>query len=635
MPTFVSANINERARFEQAVRPEAPSETHQAEYAQYQQDVEAANVGRDPAAFVRARAAEGVTVTPAQVADFKNPTLAEVLGAEHTSLVTGVEIPDDSPLADKAAELWAAKEKADVDRDPAAFIASRGHEPTTAADLAAFNTPSDAAVLTAARQSNLRGVDIPADSALAQQLSNVLGGLPGGQVTPTNTVGTGAVGSQTQPGAGMGTTSGTGTGTGTSTIDRADFGSTGLVSGDTKQTPAAGQAPAAGESPMAAGAPVAASDQTPPATSEPSAIDAALANLSNGTPTEQEIPTSRGTEPTSTDHSDLGWQGSVTPAPGKSVTVDVEAKGGFDAVGGISTDADGGVVQQQPGGSTATTYPDGTTVYRDSAGNTTGTGTGVNYEATVKASHESASADTSGSSGSTDTTSGADSTNTTDSTDSTDSTDTTDSGDSGEATAMTNPDADTAPTGLAAGLFDPLGMPTTNGSSTHGGATDSGRGDLDGGLGSVTAEVSRPLTATPRVDPDNVTAAGGRIADPYHSGAGVGAVDGVRPDLVDASGIGGGVEPPTDTGINPQAATSGDEALNASIASDHMTTATDHAALSSIPDPGSHSLDAGAQLGAGDMAHLDVNSGIVAPPDGADAGADVGFGGPLDDGLGS
>ena len=50
-------------------------------------------------------------------------------------------------------------------------------------------------------------------------------------------------------------------------------------------------------------------------------------------------------------------------------------------VGGQSTDADGAVHTDLPGGGTSTTYPGGTTVFSDKDGNTTGTMTGADYEA--------------------------------------------------------------------------------------------------------------------------------------------------------------------------------------------------------------------------------------------------------------
>ena len=67
-------------------------------------------------------------------------------------------------------------------------------------------------------------------------------------------------------------------------------------------------------------------------------------------------------------------------------------------------------------------------------------------------------------------------------------------------------------------------------------------------------------TAGPDVDPDQQTTDGG-VAGPggatavSNSSTGIGAVDGVRPDLADAIGL-GPVEPPTDTGINPYATAS-------------------------------------------------------------------------------
>jgi hypothetical protein len=188
---------------------------------------------------------------------------------------------------------------------------------------------------------------------------------------------------------------------------------------------------------------------------------------------------------------------------------------------------------------------------------------------------------------------------------------------------MTNPDDATTPTGLAAGIYnDPLGMSSGFGSSTHGGATDGARGDLDNGLGSVTPELVMKATAGPDVNPDQQTIDGG--TDIYHSGTGVGAVDGVRPDLADATGL-TPVEPPTDTGINPYAMSS--ETAGATTSADQAFTGLSHADV--------HSIDGAAQLGDVTMAHTDLDVSLApAVGDVAEEHGDVAFGGPLDDGLG-
>ena len=110
---------------------------------------------------------------------------------------------------------------------------------------------------------------------------------------------------------------------------------------------------------------------------------------------------------------------------------------------------------------------------------------------------------------------------------------------------MTDPDA---------GGGSPLGVDAGSGSinpedvvsSTRGTAvTNTGRGDLGGGLGPITGEVRTTNTAGPDVNPDaDSMEGGGSLRAPAPE-------DGVNPDLVHGLGP---LQPPTDDGVNPYAA---------------------------------------------------------------------------------
>ncbi len=148
-----------------------------------------------------------------------------------------------------------------------------------------------------------------------------------------------------------------------------------------------------------------------------------------------------------------------------------------------------------------------------------------------------------------------------------------------------------------------------------GGATDSGRGDLDSGLGSITAEPAQKLTAGPDVDPDSQATLSDRVADPYHSASGIGATDGMRPDLVDATG-GGQIGPPVNDGVNPYATGSGEGGDRAGMSS--ADTAAD---ASTDPPPDSSGI---SLVGSGSGSHgIQTVSGDTSAADAAPAAADA------------
>jgi hypothetical protein len=194
---------------------------------------------------------------------------------------------------------------------------------------------------------------------------------------------------------------------------------------------------------------------------------------------------------------------------------------------------------------------------------------------------------------------------------------------------MTDPDAATSTTGLVAGIVvESVGFDDVLfGSSTApgGGATDGPRGDLDTGNGTITGEIVGPRPgAGPDVDPDYQAGDLGRLADPFHSGTGVGTVDGVRPDLLDAIGGGGAPEMDPSNGVNPYAAGDGDGARGVAAAA-HLAAGHDAASFGGAADNAFGEVaDAGL--------HIDSAFSAIEADD-PDATAGVGFGGPLDDGF--
>lgn len=181
-----------------------------------------------------------------------------------------------------------------------------------------------------------------------------------------------------------------------------------------------------------------------------------------------------------------------------------------------------------------------------------------------------------------------------------------------EEDEMVNPDAD-----VADNTFD-LGY----GSSTGAGTMNFGRGDL--GIGGVEGEIQVRNTAGPDVNPDADDGEDGRV-DPFHSGTGVGTIDGVNPDLLGTVGL-GPIEPPTDDGINPYA-----DQQTAATGSDGAGTNDDENAA--LVSRGSDSADFDNQISGFDQlsdAALDVGFGS------GDFGAAEqdpggGFGEPVDD----
>ena len=82
-------------------------------------------------------------------------------------------------------------DKALIDRDPKALVRARDALglPTTPEDIAKFKNPSAEDVMSAARESQLKGVEIPDNSALDTQIKNVFLLIPPGAPAPTNTMG--------------------------------------------------------------------------------------------------------------------------------------------------------------------------------------------------------------------------------------------------------------------------------------------------------------------------------------------------------------------------------------------------------------------------------------------------------------
>jgi hypothetical protein len=194
---------------------------------------------------------------------------------------------------------------------------------------------------------------------------------------------------------------------------------------------------------------------------------------------------------------------------------------------------------------------------------------------------------------------------------------------------MTDPDAVTSTTGLVAGIVvEPLGLDAVIfGSSTTpgGGATDGPRGDLDTANGTITGEVVGPRRgAGPDVDPDAQSGDAGRPVDPFHSGTGVGTVDGVRPDLLDAIGGGGAPEMDPSNGVNPYAAADNGDALPGTAPA-HVAEGHDATGFGGVGD------NAFGDTAAADL-HIDAAFSAMDEDDPGPAPGDA-FGGPLDDGF--
>jgi hypothetical protein len=283
---MTSPSILQQERFEEstAALPGEATPGHAEALAKFQDDWAKATVDRDPAAYAAERAALGLTTTPEDLAAFAHPTFNDLLNAERQAQLTDVDVPADSALARQHDALQDQLNKAYIDRDPVAFVKARDAQgiATTPADLAAFNNPSAQDVLGIGRQDALLGITVPENSALAQQIGNVMQHQAPGFVTPTNTQGGDAAANAGSASSCIGTTqTTTGTGTGTSSVDRSDFSPTGTGTGAANEAPAPDHAPAAGGATSSATPTDAAGTG-----SEPSAIDAGLANLNSGTTSE-------------------------------------------------------------------------------------------------------------------------------------------------------------------------------------------------------------------------------------------------------------------------------------------------------------------------------------------------------------
>src|SRR5450432_1512949 len=585
---MTSPNIMARERFEQSSHDAPPTPGHAEDFAKFQADMNAALVDRDPVALANARQAMGLTTTAADVNKLSHPTMTDILGAERQAQLTGIPL-EGTVLQGQHDTLQGELNKAYIDHNQAAFVHARDLQgmTTTPADIAKFDNPSPADVLGVARQDALLGIPVPDNSALAQQVSNILQGAPTHIETthtqdddPPASTGPVAFGG----GTGTGTATGTGTGTGTSTGSspgntRSDFptpDSGGSHSAPAANTPDAGGAPAQ-VAPDTAAAPAAPADTG----NSPSPIDAGLANLQGGTPSEPD----RG----------------ATESKGN----DVGSTTGLSLPGGVGTHSDGVpaatsgpqiTVEGDDEGMEATQYQPGALGYiwqSDGSGHSTAidpnTAAPVANAGPPQAStgEENTNTGTTNNDSTTSTSSTASTSTESTSTESTETTDTT-SNDDSSSTAMTNPDAATVPTGFAAGLAVPVAISTGFGSSTHGGATDGVRGDLSTGLDPITGELVMKSTATPDVAPDFQAPSGG--TDVYHSSTGIGAVDGVRPDLDNGANL-GPIGPPTNDGVNPYATGDGRGSSSfAATAADSSTQASAGASgTSSVVNVGSSS----------------------------------------------
>ena len=567
-----SPNIVERERFEEAATEGESSDRHVAEYAKYQEDVSNALIDRDPDAYRRARDALGMTTTPDDIAKFVDPSPSDVISAARQSQLGGIEVPLESALAEQVANVMshippgAAQPtntvgdpadgpaptleqhealadarndvvNATIDRDLDAFIDARNRlgAPATSEEIESFKNPSSSDVLALSRHYQLTGVDMPVGSALTDQVNSILAGNGPGPSTPTNTTGIRVDSGSTQGGTPSGSTLPAGGSSGTGDGEQVDRGDFDILSGQPNST--------SGGTSLTSGT-------TAPATgggSAPSAIDAALGNLQGGSPSEPEIPAPRDSGPGSTTGLSLpggvgatGGGTTASPSPGPSTGGSQPDDDDFQVTahsdGSSSTvDSDGNVYNNFANGSSSVTHPDGSAETYDSEGNQTGSAPPGTYN------YEDTKAKATG----------------------TDDSDSGDEEDDGEAKPAEEEDEDDeegmrdpdAADGSSLVAFDPVGGISMAGDVM---VTNTGRGDLDGGLGPITGEVRSTTTAGPDVDPDSAAGAwliGG--ADPLQQISATGGPAVTNTGRGDLIGGLGPIELPADDGIDPYALSGG------------------------------------------------------------------------------
>ena len=567
-----SPNILERERFESMAPEGAPSADHAAELAQYQQDVARALVDRDPEAFVRARAALGEETTPEDLARFEDPAPSDTIGAARSAQLQGIDIPVDSALAEQTANVLAhippgklaptntlggeddgprptderhealgkARDdvvQATVERDVEKFVEARERlgSPASPAEIDAFRNPTPAQSIELARHLTLTGHDIPEGSPLDTEVDDILtgGSTPSGQ--PTTPGVTGSVGSG-QQGSNPSSTSPSPGGGSEPPVDRSDLpigtGGSGGNAGTGGANPSLPTSAGGGSLPDGAGVP------TGGGGSQPSAIDAALANLSGGSGEAPESFTPQGSAPTA---DGLSYPGSVgaqggggnpAPAAAEPPADDFQVEEHPDG-STTSMDDEGNIRHNFPNGSYQDTHPDGSAESYDANGNQTATwppGT-FNYEATKeqafpgdKPAGEEKPAEEEP-----------------EEEDEPEEEEEPEEEDDDEE-GLTDPGADpgTSPVGVSVDvLMDPAAVVSSTGGDA---VTNTGRGDLPGD-GAITGAVHDPDPVEPNVIPDGGDGVegidvGGRVTIEID----IAPVDGVNPDLI--YGTGGVVGPP-------------------------------------------------------------------------------------------
>ena len=511
-PDSVGQGRGDRAEVDVAVR----------ERAEYQAETSG------PIGYLATLQTHGTTPTEAEV-EAARASIEELIGSENImARDRGYEARRDFDGIEPPGAHVAAMEEfvrdardADVDRDPAAFaraFEAQTGRPPSAGEVDAFRNPSPSDVIGAGRVGDLLGRDLPADSALSSQIDAVLQGNQPGAAAPTST-------GPNRPGATPGTGSSPGSGS----------------------TPNTGTSPSAGTEP-----PVDQSDR-------PIGTNAG-GNGPGAQPTTPTAPTSPGAGTTPTAGPDTGG----APAP---PTTEPSAP---DGGGAFSTDSQGNTNVVRPDGSGTQWGPDGEVTYdsraeraavaagdsssnwrayldtppmdKPAGGDPDGADPDADEEDPDEEEDEGDEPDGEEGEDAEDDEEDED-----DAEDDEDDNDDNDDQDE-EEEGMTDPDAGG---GSAPGIDAGSGSinPQEFISSTRGAAvTNTGRGDLGGGLGPVTGEVRTTNTAGPDVNPDaDSMEGGGSLRAPAPE-------DGVNPDLVHGLGP---LQPPTDDGVNPYAGRTG------------------------------------------------------------------------------
>ena len=544
---------------------------------------------------------------------------------------------DGKPVPPEHAKAMEQYEKdahdAAVNRDPKAFErafeAEHGHGPT-AADLNAFEHPTDADVLGAARQAELQGGNVEGSKlgGMANEIiGKALGGHDGADPTaPGTTPGAGPGLPGHLGGARTGSAPGSGGGTGSSAPK--DTSSPAERGGLSEHDPFNTHSSPSSETDAGSGSPdvPAAGDPGPsaaPASPGPtSEVDAALARLNAPDNSSPDVPSSRegapGTAPASPDMSSFtppGGSGGSASGPTGDVILD---DAGMTTTGGQDIDADS-VTTDLGGGMSQTLHSDGTLVTTYADGSTTTSHSSASYDRSSQPSGEPTS-DTStdgtntnaGTTDDDDDDSGDDSEDDDSSDDSSDdSGDDSSSGDSEEATAYVNPDA---VEGGAGGEFD-LEVGLTR-MTAHGGDVVNPNDGLGGT--EIDGTLRDAPTAGPDVNPDAVDAAGdgGTVHLPLGG-------DPVNPTLDNGADL-GPLAPPEDDGIDPYASVGPPAAMSdasAVGAADNQVSVLGHdlGATQLDGDLSAGSAFESADLGHGQPAldgdHLDVGVDTHVGPD--------------------